>query len=213
MTVFSCNFERGEILSFSFLPSFLQLSNQDDNWDLASVLAILLVSSVLGVVAPNFIYRDSRTHNELKLLNDCLGRVQLAFVSFYLTLFVVVELQTAAQKRLIGFFLLLSFLFYLIGIRQARGQEQKIRKLHGRKKCTPGPEHCDLLLDRSAKWKIYGANAWLGAASFLFALYLAFSPAVVRKKSASNSIDKSGRGPSAVTPTQATVPTQESKSQ
>jgi len=202
MIVFACNIERGEILFFSFLPSFLQLSSKDENWDLASVLAILIVSSLLGVVTPNFIYRDSRTHNGLKLVNDCLGRAQLAFVSFYLTLLVVVDLRTAAQKRLIGFFLLLSFLFLVIGIRQARGQTERIRWIHGGK-CKPGPEHCELPLGWRGRWKIYGTNALLGIASAAFAIYIAFSPTVVAKKPSNNSVDQPQ---SAVAPDQKNVP-------
>ncbi len=176
---------REEILSFFFIPSFLRLSFEDGNIDLGSVLLTLVLSSILGVVLPNFLNEDPRTHNALKLFNDCLGRVQLAFVSFYLTLLVVNEFKTFGQRRLMGSFLLASGIFFVIGVRLTRGQDRKVERLHG-KSCYPGGEDCDLPLGSKA-WKIYGQNVILAIISSVFAVYIAFSPNVVTPKTASDS--------------------------
>src|SRR5713101_508870 len=117
---------RGMVLSFSFPALSNYLSFQDDNSDWASILLMLVVSSVVGVVVPNFLHKEPRPHNAIQLINDCLGRVQLAFVSFYLTLLVVVDFRTSAQKRLMGSFLLTSLLSFFVGVRLTRHQHKKI---------------------------------------------------------------------------------------
>lgn len=187
--------QRGIFLSFSLFP-FLRLSFEDKNGDLASVLLILVISSVVGVVLPNFLHKEPRTHNAIKLVNDCLGRVQLAFVSFYLTLLVVVEFKSEAQRRLMGSFLLTSFLFYFIGVRLTRNQNKKIEKLHGLSCSIPeGEEDCSISLDRRAKSQLLFWNTILCVISTVFALSLVLSPMVVNKASGHPELDQVLRAP------------------
>ncbi len=188
MIAFSNLFGRGSVLSFFLVFPFPRLSFEDDNYDWASILLTLIVSSVLGVIVPNFLHGEPRTHNGVKLINDCFGRVQLAFVSFYLTLLITVQFKTPAQQRLMGTFLLASFIFFFVAVRVTSRQQKKIQLIHG-KKCTPGRGECTLPLDAKAKRGILAENVTLSIISSIFALYLAFSPAVV-KRSQSNHLPR-----------------------
>jgi len=98
---------------------------------------------------------------------------------------VAVEFASASLRRLIGFCVLLSFLFFFFGVRLARGQQQKIERLHGQR-CRPGGERCDLDFSWKAKKQVFKWNAVLSLISFILALYFAFSSVPVRKTATSS---------------------------
>jgi divalent metal cation (Fe/Co/Zn/Cd) transporter len=64
-------------------------SFEPENIRWAGVLLGLIASSVAGTLFSNLI-TVARAHNSPKLINDCLARHQLAYVSFYLTVGLVV---------------------------------------------------------------------------------------------------------------------------
>jgi len=77
-----------------------------------------------------------------------------------------------------GSFLLISIIFYAVGVRLTRGQDEKVEKLHG-KKCDPGGEECNFRLGANAQFKLYGQNLLLAGLSAILALDLAFSPTLI----------------------------------
>ncbi len=117
-------------------------------------------------------HHNPRTHNALKLVNECLGRHQLSYLSFYLTLLVVGKLS-APIPRYLAIGLLLSLVFFVVGVRLSSGQDRKIAALHGQ--CAPGPHDCAVAFSRHLKLRIIGWNIFLSVLSFVGAAGIAFS--------------------------------------
>ncbi len=167
------------------LAFFMHLfSFERDNWSLFSILSLLVVSGVFGVVAPNYVYREPRTHNALKLVNDCLGRAQLSFISFYLTIFIVQELPTDALRRFIGSAAVVSATLLFIGLGLTKDQDGRIaRKIHKQECSRDKTGECTIPISwRDGIKKLLLPNLILAIVTFGFAVCLSFSPIILSQK-------------------------------
>ncbi len=155
-------------------------SFKDENFDWVSVLLLLIGSSVVSVMAPNFMNRNPRTHNLLRLINECTARVQLAYISFYLTLLIVGKFSTTLG-RFIGFIMFVGLGFWLGGLYLASKQDRTIQRFHGL--CNPGTDgECDTKFRRYDRWRVIQTNAVISVLSCILALGFAFSSTVVKKE-------------------------------
>lgn len=161
----------------SFLFSSLFSSFEINNFDWATVFFMLIGTSILSIIVPNAVSKNLRTHNVLKLVNECLARQQLAYIIFYLTL-LVVSGSSSVLRRTMAILMVSSFIFYIIGLVSESNQDRKIEKLHGRT-CSPGPVDCDLTFGFFQKPRVVLVNVLLSVISGVVALGLAFSPAVM----------------------------------
>lgn len=143
------------------------------------LLGITLLVSVLGIIAPVSLNQlaNPRCHNKEKLWNECLAGHQLAYVTFYIAI-IVAKFHNLQQWQimLLILFLILSVIFYFIGIKYVADQEKNIKKSH---QCEDNS--CDVRLPWRLKWRVVGVGAVLAFLSFFAAIAVALSPVVAGK--------------------------------
>ena len=102
------------------------------------VLAVLILTSIMDVVVLNFFVEagDPRSHNKVKLVNECLARHQLAYPIWYITVLVFAnfsKLENHSRIVVQGWMqiaIVLSVLFWLGGLKGVAGQDKAILRDH-----------------------------------------------------------------------------------
>lgn len=143
------------------------------------ILSMLVLTSLLDVIALNLFLqaREPRSHNQLRVINECLARQQLAYPIWYITLTVLANFSklTAHETVLVRWWMqiatVLSVLFWLGGLSGVAGQDQAIREDH---ECSSTGK-C-----QHSSWRlrlfVLGLNLFLAAVSLsVAAIFLARS--------------------------------------
>ena len=145
------------------LKAWFDLHSAVISW--AAVLVNLIIMSVLGHLAPTMVSqanRPRRSHNPEKIWNDCLARHQLAYVSFYFTLMVRQgQHPREVQLQFLALLIIISFTFWLVGIKYVVDQDRNIRHLHGAT-CN---HTCNSPIDWATRLRIVRTNALMALLS------------------------------------------------
>ncbi|MGH9843736.1 MAG: hypothetical protein ACREEM_33790 [Blastocatellia bacterium] len=153
------------------------LAFEPENFSWASVLVLSIGVSLFGSIVSNSIseLRKSRPHNQVKLLNECLYRHQLSYITYYGTMVIVVEFGT--WRLPIGrfgiFLILLSIFCYIIGLVATIKQDEKLN--HKGQPCKTG---CQKPLTLNVLLKVVGMNVFCSIISVATAFVIAFSSAL-----------------------------------
>jgi hypothetical protein len=156
------------------------LSFEPENIRWAGVLLSLIASSVAGTIFSNLI-TVQRSHNSPKLINDSLARHQLGYVSFYLTIGLVVGRSNHEWLNPVLFFLIwLSLIFFGVGLAKMKSADKRIQEKFPHPCPNPAnPNDCDQDLPAAAKHAVFRTNLVCAALSFIPALWIALSPLVL----------------------------------
>ena len=89
------------------------ITSHHTNFEWVLLLMISVAISVYGTQIPNRLKQRTkpRSHNALKLVNDCLARHQLSYLSFFLTLLITGNLGDAT-KKVVAVFIIIGVIFY-----------------------------------------------------------------------------------------------------
>jgi hypothetical protein len=127
------------------------MSLSDSSLDALGILALLILTSLLDVLALNFFMsaRNRRKHNKLKLVNEYLARHQLSYPIWYITLILLADIhrltnhEAVVMKNEMAIATVLSVFFWLGGLNGVAGQDDAILADHP--KCET---HC------SSSWSL-----------------------------------------------------------
>jgi len=137
------------------------------NWLL--VLIVGTAATAIGTVLTNAV-TVTRPHNELRLWSEVLVNQHLTYFAFFPALITALDL-TEFYKNSCFAVLLVSFVFFVLGLMNIRGHDKAIEKDH---KHTCSDTSCETL-GKEATDKIICLNATLSAMSLILAALLVFS--------------------------------------
>jgi hypothetical protein len=114
------------------------MANSDAALQALVLLALLILTSLLDVIATNFFVqaKEPRSHNRLKLINECLARHQLAYPVWYMTVMLLVSFPNPATHESIivrswmQLAAIASVLFWLGGLNAVAWQDDAVRRHH-----------------------------------------------------------------------------------
>jgi hypothetical protein len=133
------------------------------------VLAVSIFTTVLGLVVTNAI-TVRRSHNGIRLWSEVYAGNQLTYLAFFFALFAAFDLKEM-YKDLCIFVIVLSLLFFVLGLLNSRTHEQVVV---GAKHATCN-ENCTEPLDPDRRRQIVGLNQKLASLSLLLTLVLIFA--------------------------------------
>jgi hypothetical protein len=133
------------------------------------VLAVSIFTTVLGLVVTNAI-TVRRSHNGIRLWSEGYAGNQLTYLAFFFALFAAFDL-TEIYKDLCIFVIVLSLLFFVLGLLNTRAHEQVITDA-GHANCN---ENCNATLTPDQRRQIVGLNLKLAILSLVLTLMLIFS--------------------------------------
>jgi hypothetical protein len=97
-----------------FASVWTWVTSHHKNFEWVLLLLSSVALSVYGTQVPNRLKQRGapRSHNGLKLVNDCLARHQLSYLTFFLTLLIAGNLGDTT-KKIVVVFVILCAIFYM----------------------------------------------------------------------------------------------------
>lgn len=150
------------------------------------LLATLILTSLLDVIALNFLLqsKNPRSHNKLRLINDCLARHQFAYPIWYITVILLADFhkldphEALIVRSWMTPATILSVLFWLGGLYGVAGQDDAIRDDHDCNLHNPS-YRCPTSSVR-LRTLVVALNSSLAGVSLAIALIFVNQPAVIK---------------------------------
>jgi len=131
-----------------------------------ALLASTITWGLVGTTGANLVAGQKRSHNRVKLINECLARHQLSYTTFYFSLVIAIKELPEPVGLVISTLAGIAILFFLGGLALTKDPVAKLGKL-GHDCANDG---CAADLGGSAIWRLLRGNILLTAVSFLVAV-------------------------------------------